>query len=75
MEYPNAGGMADIVTRDFNPGWLRSIALTEGDFLQSAKARLQWIDSIQFYSTTRNMLKVHPFQPDLSDCKSIRFIP
>jgi len=43
--------------------------------LQSAKARLQWIDSIQFYSFTMNMLKGHPLQPDLSDCKSIRYIP
>ena len=46
-----------------------------GFLLQSAKARLQWIDSIQVCSTTMNVFIGHPLQPDLSDCKSLRFIP
>ena len=42
--------------------------------MQSAKARLQWIDSIQVYSFTMNEFLGHPLQSDLSDCP-IRFIP
>jgi hypothetical protein len=43
--------------------------------LQSAKARLQWIDYKEFYSSTMNAFNGHPLQPDLSDSKSIKFIP
>jgi hypothetical protein len=37
-----------------------TVAKPEGG--QSAKARLQWIDSKEFYSSTMNMLKVHSLQ-------------
>jgi len=67
-------GIVHLVTLDLNPGWLRSFANRRGFLLQSAKARLQWIDSIQVYSFTMNEFLGHPLQSDLSDCP-IRFIP
>jgi len=48
---------------------------TEGFFLlQSAKARLQWIDSIQVYSFAMNVFIGHPLQPDFPATGSDLFL-